>query len=468
MKILFIYLVPPPENQILRFQQGIGSISAVLKQAGHETSLLYLWEADEELLNQKIRAYGPDLVAVSMTSGFVKLATEVLRWIKKNYELPVVVGGIHPTIRPEETIAMEGVFAICIGEGEYPLLELCEALSTPGKDPSKIQNLWIKQNKIIHRNELRPLIKDLDSLPFPDREIFPYDKLINTLCEMEIMGSRGCPHLCSYCVNHSLIDLYKGKGPYVRFRSVDNIMKEIAELSKKYSGIGFFGFHDDTFTLKLSRIKEFAEKYPKVTKIPFWCNATANSINEEVASLLKKAGCYEVRLGVESGNDNIRMNVLNKKVKREDIVRAFSILKNEGIQTFAFNMVGLPHETVSSIKDTIEINRTIAPDHIFLSIFQPYPGTKLDTLCREKGWFKGNTVKSYFEKNYSLDQPSLSPKKLLYYHDIFHDLRRWPWAEPLIHLLHHIPVTRTKTLWNVFRWAYAKITESRKPVPEKK
>lgn len=459
MKILFVYPVPPPRFQILRYQQGIGSISAVLKKAGHSTSLLYLWRSENEALDGCIREFQPDLVALSLTSGFFELGCAVARRVKERFNLPVLLGGIHPTLRPEEAIAADGVFAICVGEGEYPTLELCAALEA-GRDPTGIPNLWVRENGTVHRNEPRPLIADLDSLPFPDRDIVPYDELLNTLPEMEFMGSRGCPFPCAYCVNHALIELYRGKGPYVRFRSVDNLLAEIEQVLSKYGKDWVIGFHDDSFTLNRGWLQEFSEKYAARFTIPFWCNSTADRIDEETVSLLKKAGCYEVRIGIESGNDRIRMETLRKNVTRDQIIKAFRLLRRSGILSYSFNMVGLPGESPMEIEETIRLNRTARPDEVFCSVFYPFPGTQLRTLCIEKGWYTGRPVKSYFENEYALEQPTITARQVIYYHNIFPDLVKWPWADWIIRLMGRIPVTRNKTLWNAFRRLRAKVNES--------
>ncbi len=461
MNVLFIYPVPPPRFQILRFQQGIGSISAVLKNAGHSTSLLYLWRIDDGKLDERIVSFRPDLVALSLTSGFFELGCAVAKHVKARYGLPVLLGGIHPTLCPEESIAAEGVFAICVGEGEYPTLDLCGALRD-GSDPTRIPNLWVKRNGAIHRNEPRPLIADLDSLPFPDRDIFPYDELLYSLPEVEFMGSRGCPFPCAYCVNHALIELYRGKGPYVRFRSVDHLLAEIEQVASRHDNIRLIGFHDDTFTINRPWLREFSERYPARFKLPFWCNSTAGKIDEETVELLKKAGCYEVRIGIESGNDRIRMELLQKKVTRAEIIKAFRLLHNAGIETYAFNMIGLPGETPAAIEDTIRLNRLVRPKEVFCSIFHPYPHTQLHKLCVEKGWYTPRqAVKSYFENDYALRQPSISARRVLRYHDIFTVLVKHPWAGGIIRLMANIPVSREKSLWNAFRRLKAKATTVR-------
>jgi anaerobic magnesium-protoporphyrin IX monomethyl ester cyclase len=296
-------------------------------------------------------------------------------------------------------------------------------------------------------------------LPYPDRDLFNFGEMMNDFGEAEFMGSRGCPYKCAYCVNHALQDLFKGKGPYVRFRSIDNLMGEIAEVVKRYPQIGLLGFHDDTFTLKRAWLEEFAEKYPKNFKLPFWCNATANSISKETAGLLKKAGCFEVRIGVESGNDRIRDQILDKHVSHEEIVQAFRFLREAGIKTYAFNMIGLPFETVETVYDTIRINREVKPSQMFCSIFYPYPGTKAYMVCRENGWLTGRTVSSYFENDYAVNQPSISRKDVIFYHDIFRELVSFPGLEWLIKIMMRIPVTRNKSLWNVWRRILVKCKE---------
>ncbi len=459
MNVLFVYPVPPPKFQILRYQQGIGSISAVLKQAGHRTQLLILSHFDAGALRAAIRRYRPGLVALSVTSGFWEMGRDIACWIKRNDGPPVLLGGVHPTMCPEESIAAEGVFAICRGEGEYPTLELCEALEGGG-DPTRIKNLWVKRNGTICRNELRPLIRDLDALPYPDREIFGFEEMLEEFPEAEFMGSRGCPYLCAYCVNHGLMKLYRGKGAFVRHRSVDNLLGEIAAVTETYPKILHLGFHDDTFTLNLRWLREFAEKYPaRFRRLPFWCNSTARLVNEETVKLLKAAGCYEVRIGIESGNDYLRAGVLRKKVTRDDVLRAFRLLREAGIRTYAFNMIGLPYETPQTINDTIRLNQAAAPDETFCSIFQPYPGTALYDLCRERRWFKGKAVGSYFENEYTLEQPSVTGREVVHFHDIFRDLVRWPRWDPLIRAMAAIPVTRTKSLYNVWRRVRAKCIE---------
>lgn len=458
MRVLFIYPVPPARWQRLRYQQGVGSICAVLKQAGHAVELLVVSEADRDRLDEAVRRFNPGLAAISLTSGEFDLARRAAAILGREHRLPVILGGIHPTLRPEESIALDGVMAICVGEGEFPMLELCDTLDR-GVDPSAIPNLWVKQRGAIRRNPLRPLLTRLDELPFPDREVFRFEEMLRDFPEAEFMGSRGCPYPCAYCANHALLQLYRGKGAYVRYRGVDRLLDEIEAVVRRYPGIGWLGFHDDTFTMSRRWLSEFCEKYPARFTLPFWCNSTAPLLTEETVAGLKKAGCYEVRVGVESGNDHIRMNVLRKKVRREDIVRAFRLLRQAGIQGYSFNMIGLPYETPATIRDTIRLNQTLRPATTFCSIFYPFPGTQAYEVCRENGWLTGRRVTSYFENDYAVNQPTVTPEQVRFYHGIFGDLVRRPLLAPLIEWAHRVPVWPGKSLWNAIRRVRAKIVE---------
>lgn len=460
MKILLLYLVPPERLQMHRFQQGLGTIAAVLKRAGHSVQLVYISKFAPLYYKTLISSFSPDMIGISVTTHAFPLACKISKWFAGNTKLPVILGGIHPTVCPEESIEAAGVFAICRGEGEYPMKELCEALSHEGGDPSRIANLWVKHGGKITRNELRPLISNLDVLPYADREVFHFEKLLAAFYEAEFMGSRGCPFQCAYCVNHSLMELYRGKGTYVRQRSVDNLLEEIRQVVARYSGIAIIGFHDDTFTLNKLWLQDFTQKYPHKINLPFWCNATAESITEAAAELLKKAGCYEVRIGVESGNDHIRMNALSKPVSRNAIIMAFNHLHAVGIEPFAFNMLGLPYETPETMEETVRLNQLIRPRHTFCSIFYPFPGTNVYRECKENGWLTPKNVSSYFESDYVLNQPTVTREQVLMYYSIFKDLVRWPRFAGVIKLLHRIPVTRRKSVWNLCRRIYAKINEA--------
>lgn len=413
MKVLFVYSNP----MLKSFQQGVAYISAVLRKEGHRTTLLFLSEFNKKKIDRKIGFFQPDLIGISSTTDQMQLSIQVISYLHERYNVPVVLGGIHPTVCPEETIQIEGLLGICRGEGECAMLELANALESKN-EYLHIKNFWFKDNGEIIKNELRPLIENLDSLPFPDYEIFDYQEILKAKGFLNILASRGCPFDCSYCMNEPLRNIYKNKGRYVRHRSADNVINEIKNARKKYGNINFIEFYDDTFILNSVWLGDFCQRYAQEVRLPFVCNARVDLINEAVVKQLKSAGCLRINMAIESGNEYIRSKVLKRNIKEEDIIRAFGLFKSNGIKVHTHNMIGVPYETEETIKETIALNKKIRADSLQVSIFYPYPKTKLAQVCKEKGWISNRKVRSYRETSI-LDQPSISAERVNYYTFIF-------------------------------------------------
>ncbi len=415
MKVLFINPVTPPQIFPVNMSTGIAYLSAVLKEKRHITRLVLPYKFSEKQISAAIENFKPELVLVSSVTDQIGLAEKIINFVYEKYRLPTILGGSHATVAPEESINIRGIVGICIGEGEQAMIEFAEALEKK-QDYSKIKNLWIKKDNKIIKNPLRPLIQDLDKLPFPDRELF--DGLINTKDELEFMGSRGCPFQCSYCINKALRQTYKGCGKYVRFRTVDNLIEEIKEALKKYKTAKIL-FHDDTFTLDKERLKEFCEKYTKEIGMPYAANGRIETMDEEMVKMLKDSGCVEIKIGVEVGNEELRNKILQRNMSNEQIINVFKLCKKYGLEASSFNMIGLPYETEQNIKETIALNRKIQPLRMGLSIFRPYPGTELYEICKKNNWLSSRKIDSYFEGVSILDLPQLPAKKIHYYHKIF-------------------------------------------------
>ncbi|MDP8217405.1 MAG: cobalamin-dependent protein [Candidatus Theseobacter exili] len=232
MKILFVF------PNILKYENisfGIASLSACLKTRGHETGLIdFTYGLSRKKAMKEILKFNPDLIGFSTTTGDFSFSSQLASEIKNILDVPILFGGVHPTIEPEESISQEAVDMICIGEGEEALCELVEHLET-GEVPTDVKNIWVKKDSQIFRNPVRPLIQDLDSFPHPDRDLFKYEKLLPLRAfEGQVMVGRGCPYQCSYCINPILQDLYRGQGRFVRYRSVERIIDEVKQLIKRY------------------------------------------------------------------------------------------------------------------------------------------------------------------------------------------------------------------------------------------
>jgi radical SAM superfamily enzyme YgiQ (UPF0313 family) len=356
-------------------------LSAVLKQHGHQCEL-FVTQKEKDLI-ESIKQAKPDIIAFSVMSHDYKWAINQAKAIKSRINVPIMMGGPHPTFF-SKTIEHDSVDIICIGEGEYALVELMDLIDK-GKDFSNVQNLWVKKGSEIHKNTPRNLIENLDDLPFPDREL--YYKRYRFLKEVptkRFMATRGCPYNCTFCFNHTLKNMYKDKGVYVRMRSPENVIEEIKYIKSKYN-LKTVRFSDDTFTLNKKWLLELLELYKKEINLPFTCLCRANEVNDDIVKKLKESGCKSATFGIESGNERIRQEILKKNLRNEDIIKAAGLFRKYKIRFGTYNMMCLPTETIDDAFDTVKINSKIKANFPTCSIFQPYPKTELAEFSIDKG-----------------------------------------------------------------------------------
>jgi len=413
MKILFVYTDINVRGGAKSYQFGIGMLSAVLKAHGHDTKLHYMFSTyNIGPLREAIQLYGPDVICFSAVSPQYRFVQNVVRQLQP-FDAFTILGGQHPTLVPECLEEIEGLNAICIGEGEYPLLETLEKLEQ-GCSVENIRNLWIKnKDGRIIRNSTRHFIDNLDNLPFPDRDIFDYQSIINSDFNTALfMFSRGCPYNCTFCSNHAL--RHKQKGKYVRFRTVENCLQEIREVVQKYK-IKVLYFNDDCFTARPDFVYEFCRKYSKEFSFPFDINARSDTLNDNICKILKEAGCRRVNIGIENGSENFRRDVLGRYLSNDDIIRGFESCIRASLKTKSFNIVGFPYETSEIFQETINLNERINPDSVIIGIFEPYPGTKLAEICKEKRWINQQmNERSFFGRTDTiLNMPQFPRKEIL-------------------------------------------------------
>jgi radical SAM superfamily enzyme YgiQ (UPF0313 family) len=381
MRILLIY---PNVNYgtpyAFDFHFGVASISALLKSSNHEVSgIVYGSKTDIKELFRKIEYFKPDIISFSITTPQFSIANEIMKKVKNNFSKPIIAaGGIHPTLCPEEVIKECPADVICIGEGEYPMLDLANLIEQ-GKDYTHIKNLWFRKGPTVTRNNLRPLIQNLNALPFPDRTIFNNE---NSIAKF-MMVSRGCPYDCAYCCNHALREAYRGCGKYVRFRSVNNVIAEIKQLMMRYYITNVY-FHDDILPLIPHWVSDFCKTYKEQISLPFDCHVRPNLAGKELFKMLKDAGCRRVYIGIEHGDGYIRKEIMNRNISQNEIIMAFRYAKDAGLETHAYNLIGLPEENIDTIRATIHLNRIINPTSTQTTIFYPFPGTRLYKYCSDK------------------------------------------------------------------------------------
>jgi radical SAM superfamily enzyme YgiQ (UPF0313 family) len=280
-------------------------LSAVLKREGHQCDIT---NVNYKEAVEVIESFKSDILAYSAHTGFHVAMVELNRKLKKRYNFYSIFGGPHATYSPE-IIEEDGIDAVCRGEGFEALPEFVNKLEK-GEDITKVQNFWVKVDKKIYQNSHRPLIKNLDDLPFLDRSLYNKYKEYRWTKTASIMTSIGCPYKCTYCFNHLNHKMRLKGDRIVRQRSVDNVIEEIKQVRKRYPNIEYITFRDDIFIQNTKWAKEFAEKYPREVGLPFHALMRPELITEEIGDYLKKAGVHYVGTAVESGNDYLRNVIL--------------------------------------------------------------------------------------------------------------------------------------------------------------
>ena len=389
---------------------GVQALIAYLESKGHETELIYdpaLGDSgyldipfvnnllnnlvcNDKLVVEKVLRFKPDLIAFSAITNLYLPITRLAWKIKKVLNIPIVIGGIHPTSIPEEVIKDECYDAVCIGEGEEPLAELLERIEQK-RSFTDVKNLWVRDKSgKIHKNPKRKIIKSLDDLPTADKSLFGKYGALTT--QLNIMTTRGCPYECTFCVNSFRNSLYTGE-VYLRQRSAKNVIAGITELQKthKFKSVRF---HDDVFAFNVKWLREFKEEYVKHVNLPFHCYVTPSTAKEEIIRLLAEAGCTKISIGVQSGCEAIRTKLLNRKHTDDDIVEAAHRIRRHGIKLSAEFIFGFPEETPEDMWKSLNLSDRLNANYSPSFVFYPYPKTELAEYCLEKGYLN--------KKNYEL------------------------------------------------------------------
>ncbi|MBU2037076.1 B12-binding domain-containing radical SAM protein [Patescibacteria group bacterium] len=396
---------------------GLAYIAAVLEKAGHTVKYL---DCSAERLTvkdtiEKIRVKGEkfDFVGLTATTPLINNALAIASGVKAF--LPgakIVLGGVHPSVLPDEVMAHDNVDYVVIDEGEETMCELAN-----GKNPMEILGLCFKQKNRVIKNELRPLIKDLDAIPSPAYHLLPMDKYYpavgsyKRLPAMIVLATRGCPGRCTFC--------YRTFRGVLRKRSVKSILEEIKTLQRDY-GIKEFMFYDDTFTMFRELIREFCETIIREKIDIIWsCFTRVDCVDESLLFLMKKSGCHLVLIGVESADEQILKNV-NKKISLTQAVNFIKMARRVGLETRAAFMFGNQGETEETIKKTIDFAVELDSDEVQFNIATPYPGTEFFCWAKEREYIKSSNWDDYSYANIVLELPGLNQEKLQYYYELAH------------------------------------------------
>jgi anaerobic magnesium-protoporphyrin IX monomethyl ester cyclase len=429
LRVALINLIPKTNAaNYLGFNHGLAYLSSVLKRNGHDTRL-FLISTDATRQPDELSDYCPDTLFIYLTTNQYALFESKLRQEWCRLEVPVFVGGPHATTCPEDLLSLEGLTGVCIGEGERSALLIAQKIEQ-GDSFDGVPNIWFKRGDRVIRNETGYCKENLDDLPFPDRNIFPYREMLQNrainLMGFEFLTSRGCAYGCRYCINPLLRRINRSNKP-IRRRSVDNVIEEIQSVVRQYDYRGIIGFHDDIFTLDTAWVEDFAPAFRRAVGLPFWCNAHIRDLDETIVSNLRKGGCFRVHVGIECGNEQIRSRLLNKRISNQEILEKVAMLKKHRMKIVTTFMIGLPDETESGVEESIDLCRAIAPDWVLLSTFCPYPGTSLNQKLVSEGkldprFYKTIRSESFYSGALTYPQERLSQERLSYYYDNFIEL----------------------------------------------
>lgn len=443
MKVLFFYPgIIYAEEQPL----GLMYLSSRLKSLNIETSLFDLTfikknkfgdpeTSGKRAFVEHFKSFSPDIVLFSVCSPFINKSLAYARLVKEISDVPVFLGGAHPTVDPENTISRPEVDFVCVGEGDNAIRVFFKRLLS-NQNLAGIDNIWIKQGGQITKPAKVQMVKDIDALPFPDRELLKehFDRGLDVV---SFVTSRGCPMKCSYCHNPFLQELYKGQGSYVRFHSVDRVITEIDETLRKYPLKGLT-FSDDMFTVKKERVVELCKYLKNEVRLPFSCQTHVQYCDMDLFKILKEAGCIMVSMGIESGNEYIRTKVFKRSVSNDDIQKAFDMANSVGLTTGSFNILGAPGETAETLWDTIEINRNAKPKYLNYTILMPFKGSPIRNVFEKNGWLAKETSESYYYDSI-ISLPTISSRALVAYLRTFAAYVKWPKTlYPIIHFARYL------------------------------
>jgi len=424
-KILFVY---PTPFRITGLPVGIASLVAVLKQEGHAVQVFdtafyrdkdarsqteiraerliskevknedvllpeNISDMTEDLIH-RIRDFHPDLIGFSILELMYATSVGLARAVKKEYpDIPIIAGGVFPTLSPEFVVSEHSFDIICQGEGETSLRLLTERISSK-KPYSDVEGLWVREGEAVTKNP-PSILHDINTLPFPDFSEFDprlfYKAMQGKMYRMiNIETSRGCINNCTYCAAPQLRKFFRANdcGKYNRNMNMDKIIEQIRTQIERYSPEFIYFSSENFLSLSDTEFRQFIEAYEDI-QLPFWIQTRIETLSRHRIDELKRVGMLWLTIGLEHGNEEFRRRVLKRHYSNEKFIEKMGILKELGIGASVNNIIGFPGETRELIFDTIQMNKKLYEQNnrietnVFL--FTPYHGCELFGICHEKG-----------------------------------------------------------------------------------
>lgn len=396
MKIENITLIVPPlepdlagmqlSNSIVGTRKypslGLGYIAAVLEEAGYSVKYIdmYAEELNLKELLFKLKKSPPSFVGITCDLVTFVTAKKIAAVIRREFhDCYLIFGGALTIIYPKDLLLNNSFNAMVRGEGEITIIELMEALQKE-KPLKNVKGLSFKENGNIYVNEDRPLIKNLDELPFPARHLMPIDKYYSVIAKKgkftTLIASRGCPYHCTYCLE---------QGP-LRLRNSESVVDELELVMQNY-GITEFFFQDSTFSVNQKNTARLCQEIIiRKLDIKWECKTRVDSVSKNLLALMRKSGCARIHYGVEAGNPRI-VKVLNKQFTLQQAMDAIKWTKAANIEILAYFIIGSPGENKRTIEDTIQFAKKLDPDFALFSIALAGPGMPwYETALKQNGY----------------------------------------------------------------------------------
>ncbi len=386
---------------------SLGYLASILREQGMQVEILEMNALSIPVsdLPNCLSGKKYQWVGITATTNLVHNAYRIAESVRNQLpQAKIIMGGVHPTVLPEEIFGVPAVDYVVRGEGERTTAELVSGVS-----PERIAGLSFRAEGQVVHNPDREHIHDLDSLPFPSYDLLPIGRYIpalggyKRLPAISVITSRGCSGSCSYCNNFF--------GHRVRKRSSENIIAELKLLIDRYK-IKEIYFFDDSFTEFPSKVKDLCEKMIEERLDLTWsCFARIQMVNEDLLRVMRDAGCRHVSYGIESADTEILRGV-NKPTNLEKVREVVAITRKVGVETLLGFMLGLPGETRDTMEKTMNFALSLNPDMVLFDITTPFPGTELFNWARSKGYLKTENWSDYDLYTMVMDLPTVTEDEI--------------------------------------------------------
>ena len=362
---------------------GIAYLVPVVRKNSFQVKALHLTkDISENGFKELIEDMNPLIIGYSCTSLQLKYLSKYSNVLKDFSNIIQIAGGVGPTLDPEGFLLNSDIDGVVIGEGEGPLADMLMKFNN-NADIVNTKGFYWKNDGEIVKNEIPQFIIDLSKVDYPDYSVFPKD-VIQITSQLNLSISRGCPYSCHYCSNRAIRNVYPSSKHYFRVPPVEYCIELIERQMEQYPKTNYINFEDDLLIANKNWFLSFAKEYYERLNIPYRIPVRTECVDEDICKALRDSGCDAAYLGLESGNEAFRINILNRHYTNTELKIKSKMIRNTGIKLFTFNMVGLPFETKEHLEDTLKLNKEIKTDFGACTFFYPFPQTELYKICENE------------------------------------------------------------------------------------